>query len=207
LRRERRLSFNQDKSRATIRSVFSLSNIPILVSPRIGNKDTITKGFIILSIILITSGLSIWGNLAHMIQEFIVGSQLTHDRHDSEVAKELIHYLCNAMTLGLLILFTWFLFRDSFFKEMRFVQSFIIVALISQSWNLIVNDSAGMERYLYVVIGCISCPDMLDSNTYLSPLHFVCDLIVLLSSIIGYIVYFYQASPYARYKETSKSLR
>ena len=80
--------------------------------------------------------------LTHMIQEFIVGSQLTHDRHDSEVAKELIHYLCNAMTLGLLILFTWFLFRDSFFKEMRFVQSFIIVALISQSWNLIVNDPA-----------------------------------------------------------------
>jgi hypothetical protein len=128
-----------------IRSVSSLSNIPISVSPREGNKDVITKGFIILSITLIIIGLSIWGNLAHMIQDFIVGSQLTHDHHDSEVAKELIHYLCNAMILGLLIIFTRFLFRDSFLKEMRLVQSFIIVALISQSWNLTVNDSVGME--------------------------------------------------------------
>lgn len=141
-----------------------------------------------------------------MIQEFIIGSQLTHDHHDSEVAKELIHYLCNAIILGLLIIFTWFLFRDSFLKEMRLVQSFIIVALISQSWNLIVNDSVGIEQYLYVVIGCISCPDRLDSDTYLGPLHFVCDLIVFLSLIIGYIVYFYQSSPYTRYKEISKSL-
>ena len=199
--------FDQNKSAATVRSVSSLSNIPISVSHRVGNRDAITKWFIILSITLIISGLSIWGNLAHMIQEFIVGPQLIHDHHASEVAKELIHYLCNAMILGLLIIFTWFLFRDSFLKEMKLVQSFIILALISQSWNLVVNDSVGLERYLYVVIGCISCPDRLDSDTYLGPSHFVCDLIVFLSLIIGYVVYFYQSSPHARHKETSKSLR
>ena len=107
------------------------------------------------------------------------------------------------MILGLLIAFTWFLFSNSFFKEMRLVQSLIVVALIIQSWNLIVNDPAGMEQYLYVVIGCISCPDRLDSDTYLSPLHFIYDLIVFLSLIVGYIAYFHQSSPYVRYKETS----
>ena len=90
---------------------------------------------------------------------------------------------------------------------MKLVQSFIIVALISQSWNLVVNDSVGLERYLYILIGCISCPDRFDSDTYLGPLHFVYDLIVFLSLIIGYVVYFYQASPYARYKETPRFLR
>lgn len=142
-----------------------------------------------------------------MVQEFIVGSQLIHDHHASEVVKELIHYLCNAMILCLLVIFTWFLFRDSSLKEMKLVQSFIIVALISQSWNLVVNDSVGLERYLYILIGCISCPDRFDSDTYLGPLHFVYDLIVFLSLIIGYVVYFYQASPYARYKETPRFLR
>ena len=201
------MSFNQNNSGAPIRSVSSLSNIPISISPRVGNKGAIEKGFIILSITLIISGLSIWGNLAHMIQEFIAGSQLTHDHHDFEVAKELFHYLCNAMILGLLIIFIWFLFRDSFLKEMKLVQSFIIVALICQSWNLIVNDSVGLEQYLYVVIGCISCPDRLDSDIYLSQSHFVCDIIVFLSLMIGYVIYYYQSSPYTRYKGTSKSLR
>ena len=56
-------------------------------------KKLVMKGFIILSITLIISGLSIWGNLAHTIQEFMVGSQLTHNHHDSEVAKGLFHYL------------------------------------------------------------------------------------------------------------------
>lgn len=167
-------------------------------------KKLVMKGFIILSITLIISGLSIWGNLAHTIQEFMVGSQLTHDHHDSEVVKVLLHYLCNAMILGLLIAFTWFLFRNSFFKEMRLVQSLIVVALIIQSWNFIVTYSAGIEQYLYVVIGCISCPDRLDSDTYLSPLHFIYDLIVFLSLIIGYVVYFYQSSPHVRYKHISK---
>jgi hypothetical protein len=105
--------------------------------------------------------------------------------------------------LGLLIAFTWFLFRNSFFKDMRLVQSFIVVALISQSWNFIVADSAGMEQYLYVVTGCISCLDKLDSDTYLSPSYFIYDLIVFLSLIVGYIAYFHQSSPYVRYKETS----
>ena len=197
------MSFNQNKPGATIRSLSSLSNIPVSVHSKVGNKDTITKGFIILSITLIISGLSIWGNLAHTIQEFTVGSQLTHDHHDSDVAKELLHYLYNAIILGLLITFTWFLFRNSFFKDMKLVQSFIVVALISQSWNFIVADSAGIEQYLSVVIGCISCLDRLDSDTYLSPLHFIYDLIVFLSLIVGYIVYFYQSSPYVRYKENS----
>jgi hypothetical protein len=170
------------------------------IKSRYDEKKLVMKGFIILSITLIISGLSIWGNLAHTIQEFMVGSQLTHDHHDSEIAKELFHYLYNAMILGLLITLTWFLFRNSFFKDMKLVQSFIVVALISQSWNFIVADSAGMEQYLYVVIGCISCLDKLDSDTYLSPSHFIYDLIVFLSLIVGYIVYFYQSSPFARYK-------
>ena len=166
-------------------------------------KKLVMKGFIILSITLIISGLSIWGNLAHTIEEFMVGSQLTHDHHDSEVAKGLFHYLYNVMILGLLITLTWFLFRNSFFKDLRLAQSLIVIALISQSWNFIVADSAGMEQYLYVVTGCISCLDKLDSDTYLSPLHFIYDLIVFLSLIVGYIVYFYQSSPYVRHKETS----
>jgi hypothetical protein len=170
------------------------------IKSRYDEKKLVMKGFIILSITLIISGLSIWGNLAHTIQEFMVGSQLTHDHHDSEIAKELFHYLYNAMILGLLITLTWFLFRNSFFKDMKLVQSFIVVALISQSWNFIVADSAGMEQYLYVVIGCISCLDKLDSDTYLSPSHFIYDLIVFLSLIVGYIVYFYQSSPFVRYK-------
>jgi hypothetical protein len=190
VRRERRLSivsFNQNKSGATIRSVSPLSNIPLSVHSRVGNKDAIMKGFIILSIALIISGLSIWGNLTHTIQEFMIGYQLTHEHHDSEVVKVLLHYLCNAIILGLLIAFTWFLFRNSFFKEMRLAQSLIVVALIIQSWNFIVTDSAGMG-----------------SDIYLSPLHFTYDLIVFLSLIIGYAVYFYQSSPYVRYKHISK---
>jgi hypothetical protein len=161
------------------------------------------KGFIILSITLIISGLSIWGNLADTIQEFMVESQSTNDHHDSEITKELFHYLCNVMILGLLITFTWFLFRNSFFKDMRSFQSIIVVALIIQSWNFIVVNSAGMDQYLYVVTGCISCLDRLNSDTHLSPLHFVYDVIVFLSLIVGYMVYFYQSSPYVRYKETS----
>ena len=142
-----------------------------------------------------------------MIQEFMVGFQLTHDHHDSEVSKELLHYLYNAMILGLLITFAWFLFKNSFFKDVKLIQPFIVAALISQSWNLVVNDSIGLQRYLYIIIGCISCPDRLDSDTYLGPLHFVHDLIIFLSLIIGYIVYLYQASPYARYKKTHRFLR
>jgi hypothetical protein len=173
------------------------------IKSRCDEKKLVMKGFIILSITLIISGLSIWGNLAHTIQEFMVGSQLTRDHHDSEVAKELFHYLYNVMILGLLITLTWFLFRNSFFKDMRLVKSFIVVALISQSWNFIVADSAGMEQYLSVVIGCISCLDSLDSDIYSSPSHFIYDFIGFLSLIVGYIVYFYQSSPYVRYKETS----
>jgi hypothetical protein len=201
------LSFKQNKSRATIRPVSSISNIPLSVHPRIGNKAAIPKGFIILSITLIISGLSIWGNLAHMIQEFMVGSQLTDDHHDSDIVKELFHYLYNVIILGLLITFTWFLFRNSFFKDMRLVQSLIFVALIIQSWNFIVVDSSGMVQYLYVVAGCTSCLDSLDTDTYLSPLHFIYDLIVFLSLIVVYLVYFYQSSPLVRYREASKSLR
>jgi hypothetical protein len=201
------LSFKQNKSRAPIRPVSSLSNIPASVHPKVRNKDAITKGFIILSITLVISGLSIWGNLADTIQEFMVGSQLTHDHHDSEITKELFHYLYNVLILGLLITFTWFLFRNPFFKDMRLVQSLIVVALIIQSWNFIVVDSAEIEQYLYVVTGCISCLDRLNSDTHLSPLHFIYDLIVFLSLIVGYMVYFYQSSPYARYKEISTSLR
>lgn len=207
MRRGRWLIFNQNKSEATIRSVSPISYVTISVSPRVGDRDAIMKGFIILSITLIISGLSIWGNLSHMVQEFVVGSQQIHEHHDSEVTKELLHYLYNAMILCLLITFSWFLFRDSSLKVMKLVQSFIIVALISQSWNLVVNDSLGLERYLYIMIGCISCPDRLDSDTYLGPLHFVHDLIIFLSLIIGYIVYLYQASPYARYKKTHRFLR
>jgi hypothetical protein len=112
------------------------------IKSRYDEKKLVMKGFIILSITLIMSGLSIWGNLAHTIQEFMVGSQLTQDHHDSEIAKGLFHYLHNVMILGLLITFTWFLFRNSFFKVMRLVQSLIVVALIIQSWNFIVVDSA-----------------------------------------------------------------
>jgi hypothetical protein len=201
------LSFKQNKSRATIRPVSSISNIPLSVHPRVENKAAIAKGFIILSIILIISGLSIWGNLAHTIQEFMAGSQLTDDHHDSEIVKELFHYLYNVIILGLLITFTWFLFKNSFFKSMRLLQSLIVVALIIQSWNFIVADSSGMVQYLYVVAGCTSCLDSLDTDTYLSPLHFICDLIVFLSLIVVYIVYFYQSSPFVRYREASKSLR
>ena len=201
------MSFKQNKSRATIRPVSSISNIPLSVHLRVGNKAAITKGFIILSITLIISGLSIWGNLAHMIQEFMIGTQLTDDHHDSEIVKELFHYLCNVIILGLLITFTWFLFRNSFFKEMRLVQSLIVVALIIQSWNFIVADSSGMDQYLYVVAGCTSCLDSLDTDTYLSPLHFIYDLIVFLSLIVVYLVYFCQSSPFVRYREASKSLR
>ncbi len=201
------MSFKQNKSRATIRPVSSISNIPLSVHPRVGNKDAITKGFIILSITLLISGLSIWGNLAHTIQEFMIGSQLTDDHHDSEIVKELFHYLYNVIILGLLITFTWFLFRNSFFKDMRLVQSLIVVALIIQSWNFIVADSSGMVQYLYVVAGCTSCLDSLDTDTYLSSLHFIYDLIVFLSLIVVYLVYFYQSSPFVRYREASKSLR
>jgi hypothetical protein len=173
------------------------------IKSRYDEKKLVMKGFIILSITLIISGLSIWGNLAHTIQEFMVGPQLTQDHHDSEIAKGLFHYLYNVMILGLLITFTWFLFKNSFFRDMKLVQSLIVVALIIQSWNFIVVDSAGIEQYLYVVIGCISCLDRLDSDTYLSPFPFIYDLIVFLSLIVGYIVYFYQSSPYVRYKENS----
>jgi hypothetical protein len=201
------LSFKQNKSGATIRAVSSISNIPLSVHPRVGKKAAITKGFIILSITLIISGLSIWGNLAHTIQEFMVGSQLTDDHHDSDIVKELFHYLYNVIILGLLITFTWFLFRNSFFKDMRLVQSLIVVALTIQSWNFIVADSSGMVQYLYVVAGCTSCLDSLDIDTYLSPLHFIYDLTVFLSLIVVYLVYFYQSSPLVRYREASKSLR
>jgi len=201
------LSFKQNKPGATIRTVSSISNIPLSVHPRAGNKAAITKGFIILSITLIISGLSIWGNLAHTIQEFMVGSQLTQDHHDSDIVKELFHYLYNVIILGLLITFTWFLFRNSFFRDMRLVQSLIVVALIIQSWNFIVADSSGMVQYLYVVAGCTSCLDSLDTDTYLSPLHFIYDLTVFLSLIVVYLVYFYQSSPLVRYREASKSLR
>ena len=173
------------------------------IKSRYDEKKLVMKGFIILAITLIMSGLSIWGNLAHMVQEIMVGSQLTHDHHDSEVVKVLLHYLYNTMILGLLIAFTWFLFRNSFFKDMRLIRSLIVVALIIQSWNFIVADSAEMELYLHVVTGCISCLDRLESDTYLSPLHFIYDLIVFLSLIVGYIVYFYQSSPHVRYEETS----
>ena len=201
------MSFKQNKSGETIRPVSSISNIPLSVHPRVGNKATITKGFIILSITLIISGLSIWGNLAHTIQEFMVGSQLTDDHHDSESVKELFHYLYNVIILGLLITFTWFLFRNSFFRDMRLVQSLIVVALIIQSWNFIVVDSSGMVQYLYVVAGCTSCLDSLDTDAYLSPFHFIYDLTVFLSMIVVYLVYFYQSSPLVRYREASKSLR
>jgi hypothetical protein len=167
------LIFNQSKSEATIRSISPISYVTISVSPRVGNRDAITKGFIILSITLIISGLSLWGNLTHMIQEFMVGFQLTHDHHDSEVSKELLHYLYNAMILGLLITFAWFLFRNSFFKDVKLIQPFIVAALISQSWNFIIADSAEMEQYLHVMTGCISCLDRLDSDAYLSPKHFI----------------------------------
>lgn len=130
-----------------------------------------------------------------MIQEFILDSQLIHDHHDSEVDKELIHYLYYTMILGLLIIFTWFLFRESFLKEMRLVQSFMIVALINQSWDLIVNDPVEMEQYLYAVTGCVSCLDRFDPDIYLGQLHLVCDLTVFLSLLIGYVIYLYQSSP------------
>ena len=201
------MSFKQNKPGATIRTVSSISNIPLSVHPRVGNKAAITKGFIILSITLIISGLSIWGNLAHTIQEVMIGSQLTDDHHDSEIVKELFHYLYNVIILGLLITFTWFLFRNSFFKDMRLVQSLIVVALIIQSWNFIVADSSGMVQYFYVVAGCTSCLDSLDIDTYLNPLHFIYDLTVFLSLIVVYLVYFYQSSPLVRYREASKSLR
>jgi hypothetical protein len=190
-------------SGAMIRSKNAISNIAVSVHPRVGNNDAISKGLILLSITLIISGLSIWGNLAHTIQESMVGSQLTHDLHDSEIAKEQFHYLCNVVILGLLITFTWFLFRNSFLKDMRLVQSLIVVALIIQSWSFIVANSAGMEQYLYVATGCISCLDRLDSNTYLSPFHFIYDFIVFLTLIVVYIVYFYQSSPYVIYKDAS----
>jgi hypothetical protein len=107
------------------------------------------------------------------------------------------------MILGLLITFAWFLFRNSFFKDVKLIQPFIVAALISQSWNFIIADSAEMEQYLHVMTGCISCLDWLYSDAYLNPIHFIYDLIVFLSLIVGYLVYFYQSSPYVRDKETS----
>jgi hypothetical protein len=180
-----------------------LPNISISASSTVENKEIIAKGFIILSITLVISGLSVWGSLAQVIPNDVIESQLTHEHHNLEISVP-IHYLYDTIILGLLVIFTWFLFRNSFLKEMKLVLIFIVVALISQSWDLIVNDPVGIEHYFNHANSCESCPDRLENNTYLDQSNLVIDLVVFQSLIIGYIIYFCQSSPHKRYNARSR---
>jgi hypothetical protein len=170
---------------------------PLWASSKVKNKNIIVKGFVVLAIAVAIGAFHISEDMAQVIQKFIPDLESPHDHHHgSEVNIEPFHFAYNVIYLGLVV-YIWLIFRDLYLKEMRLVKSLIILVLIGQSWYFIENY---MKLDQYFMVGCISCPGILTSDTNLVLLHLAYNFIVYVPLVAAYVVYHYQTTPYRRVK-------